>query len=125
MSLSTIIDANNQEKELNKMLNNGNNLPPIGLFETTLIYTGKNQIRVATDILNFLYTITNRQEDTFLYEDAARGALVAAVKFSIQSYYNNNKRQFTKEHKAKILKDVENIIDTQLDSVHLQQAFAH
>lgn len=125
MSVSTIIDASNQEQELSKMLHNGNNLPPVGTFETTLIYTGKNQVRVATDILNFLYVLTSRDEDVFLHEDAARGALVAAVKFSIQSYYNNNKRQFTKEHKAKILKDVENIIDTQLDSVHLQQAFAH
>ena len=125
MDAPVLITPENKDELLRKSLYTGNKTPPVGAFETALIYTGKNQIRVATDILNFLYAITNRDEDTFLSEDAARGALIAAVKFSIQSYYSNNKRQFTKEHKEKILKDVTEVIDTQLNSIHIQQVLAH
>ena len=124
-SLSSVIDKADAQKELSKMLHTGNNTPPVGLFNTVQVYKNNNQIRVATDILNFLHAVSTRDEDIILEEDAARGALIAGVKFTIQDYYRANKRQFTKEHKQKILKDIEAVIDTQLSSIHIQQVLAH
>lgn len=105
---------------------NKNNEPiEVSRFENTLLYKNQNQINVCIDIVTFLHNISNRPEQPYDKTDAARGALIAAIKFTIEDYYLKNKRQFTEEHKKKILEDISSLIDTQLNSLHLAQVLAH
>lgn len=125
MSISKIVEPKDMQAELEKMLMSGNQIPLVSVFDTVKIYDNKSQADVAHDIISFLNNITTRQENTYDSKDAMRGALVACAKFAIQTYYENNKRQFTKEHKQKILEDISKIMDTQLSSMCLQQVLAH
>lgn len=111
--------------EHDNIMNSGNKTPQVAMFDNVKVYDNQNQIRVATDIINFLFTIANRYEDTISEEDGARGALIAGLKFTVQSYYMKGKRQFTQEDKKKIMKDIEKLLDTHLNSLQLQQVLAH
>lgn len=113
------------EFDQHKIMHSGNKTPPVAQFDTVKIYDNQHQMAVAGDIINYLFGLTNRYEDTFAETDAARGALIAGLKFTMQAYYMTGKRQFTKEDKQKIMKDIEKILDTQLNSMQLQQVFAH
>lgn len=113
------------EAEYYNFFHTNNRPPAVAMFDTVKIYDNNNQMRVASDVLTFLYAVANRDQDPILEQDGARGALVAALKFTIGDMYKRNKRQFTKEDKEKILQDMSKIIDTQLDSMHLQQVLAH
>lgn len=98
---------------------------PVSIIETTKLYDNKEQIAVAADIISFLNDISRRTENRIEDVDATRGALVAVTKFAVQTYYENNKRQFTEEHKKEIMNFVASILDTQLNQMNYAQVLAH
>ena len=124
-SLSSIIFSESEKEEaLNKLISNGNNPIKTSYFDNVNLYKNKYQATVAIDIINFLNNLVTRDTEPFENKDCCQGALVAATKFAVQTYYQNNKRNFTKEHKKEILDFVSKIIDAQIKSTSLQQAFA-
>ena len=124
-SESRVIAPEDVDRELNRMMFSGNTTPFVSTFETTKLYDNAMQAHVCNELITYLNTITTRPEQAFTLDDAMKGALVGAVKFAVQAYYQQNKRNFTKEHRDKILSEMSAIMDTQLDSMKLQQVFAH
>lgn len=93
-------------------------------FRTVKLYSNPVQAHVFTDITVYLQTLTHRDENPLLPEDALRGALVAAAKFGVQTYYEKNRRQFTREMKNDLVKQFSDIIEAQVNNMVLEQVFA-
>lgn len=98
---------------------------PVSLLETSVLYENREQVAVAVDIISFLNNISRRTQDRVEDIDAMRGALSAATKFAVQTYYENNQRQFLPEHKKEIVSYVEKILNSQLDQMVYAQVLAH
>lgn len=98
---------------------------PVSVIDTVLLYKNKSQIAVSADIISYLNTISRRHEEPIEAEDAMRGSLIGTTKFAVQTYYEANARQFTKEHRQEILDLVASILDTQLNQMTYAQVLAH
>lgn len=98
---------------------------PVTDLITTKLYDNNSQIWVAAQLIAWMNMLVKRQENHHEDYDVMRGALVATTKFAVQTFYENNKRQFTLEHKAKIMEFISAILDTQLNQMNYAQVLAH
>lgn len=98
---------------------------PVAVLETTKLYDNKDQVMVANELVHYLNTISRRNENRIEDTDAMRAAIVASTKFAVQTYYENNRRQFNEEHKKQILDFVSAILDTQLNVMNYAQLLSH
>lgn len=99
-------------------------------IETVKLYDNKYQMNLAHNIIIYLNQCTGRvptgnPEKEAPARDVARGSLVAAVKYNVQTRYEENKMNFTKADVKAILKEVEDILNVQVDSMYQEQVFSH
>ena len=99
-------------------------------IETVKLYDNKYQANLAHNVIIYLNQCTGRvknpnNEHEAPATDVARGALIAAVKFNVQTRYEENRMNFTKEDVKEIMKQVEDILNVQVDSMYKEQVFAH
>lgn len=101
--------------------------PKVSCIETVKLYDNKTQMDVSHNIIIYLNQLAGKGQAVEGHnpKDIARGALVSAVKFNVQARYEANKLNFTNEDVKAILKEVEQILKVQVDSMYQEQVFPH